>query len=143
MRTRSIPENIGVARARLDVLLLQAQAPLDVNLRGTDKRRNLRGRIRFTGKLRDEFPLRGVEQFMTLLTLLVLVLGYEPTFDKNLPWWNPDNWHWQAIMIVAAIVTSGAAYILHQQIQEDLKVLLAVIRASDPSVTVSTTVDTI
>jgi hypothetical protein len=30
---------------------------------------------------------------------------------------------------------------MYQAIQEDLKVLLAVIRASDPSVTVSTSID--
>ena len=40
-----------------------------------------------------------------------------------------------------AFITIVIAFFLYQQIQDDLKVLLAVIRASDPSVTVSTSVD--
>ncbi|WP_254506912.1 serine/threonine-protein kinase [Anatilimnocola floriformis] len=54
-----------------------------------------------------------------------------------------DNIFWTPLAIVSAAITCGCAYFLYQQIQDDLKVLLAVIRASDPSVTVSTTVDSI
>jgi uncharacterized membrane protein (DUF485 family) len=59
-----------------------------------------------------------------------------------LTWYKPKNDIWLSVIVVAAMVTIGIAYFLYQQIQEDLKVLLAVIRAADPSVTVSTTIDT-
>ncbi len=78
----------------------------------------------------------------TLIALLILVVWYPPTFDPKRAWYD-DNIHWTAVMIVTALITSTISYLLYQQIQEDLKVLLAVIRASDPSVTVSTSIDSL
>jgi serine/threonine protein kinase len=77
------------------------------------------------------------------ISLLILAPGsfYPPSegVTKALE----DNVPWLIVIIVAAIVTILGAFVLYQQIQEDLKVLLAVIRASDPSVTVSTTIESI
>lgn len=52
-----------------------------------------------------------------------------------------DNMFWMIVLIVAAIITVVPSFFIYQAIQDDLKVLLAVIRASDPSVTVSTSID--
>jgi hypothetical protein len=87
------------------------------------------------GRLRRQSAWFLVSTIIVALgALLCLLTFYEP---------QPENKKWQWIIVVAALVTISLAFFLYQQIQEDLKVLLAVIRASDPSVTVSTTVDSI
>lgn len=78
--------------------------------------------------------------FFALVSLLILS-WYVPHRDNTAPWY-PDNINWLVVTIIAAIVTIAPAFFIYQAIQEDLKVLLAVIRAADPSVTVSTTIDT-
>jgi serine/threonine protein kinase len=75
-----------------------------------------------------------------LLSTIVVALG---ALFFMLWLYKPENENWLLVIVGAALVTICLAYFLYQQIQEDLKVLLAVIRASDPSVTVSTTVDSI
>lgn len=93
------------------------------------------------GKLRRQSAAFLVSTLLaTLIALFILVVIYPPTFDAKKPWYD-DNIPWSALMIVSAFITSVVAYVLYQQIQDDLKVLLAVIRASDPSVTVSTSID--
>lgn len=76
----------------------------------------------------------------TLVVLFILVYYRETPGVTNV-WY--DNIPWMAVAIIAAFISCVGSYFLYQQIQEDLKVLLAVIRAADPSVTVSTTVDSI
>ncbi|QDU31830.1 Serine/threonine-protein kinase PknB [Anatilimnocola aggregata] len=76
---------------------------------------------------------------VSLVALLILASGYPPTEYKGDPWSNQIPW--LVVTIVAAIITILGSFFLYQQIQEDLKVLLAVIRAGDPSVTVSTSID--
>jgi hypothetical protein len=74
--------------------------------------------------------------------LLILAWPYPPKPGVPGSGWE-DNIPWLVVTILVAMVTVLISFVLYQQIQEDLKVLLAVIRASDPSVTVSTSVDTI
>jgi eukaryotic-like serine/threonine-protein kinase len=57
--------------------------------------------------------------------------------------YKPSNQNWLVVVVATAFVTIVLAFFIYQQIQDDLKVLLAVIRASDPSVTVSTSIDSI
>jgi serine/threonine protein kinase len=75
-----------------------------------------------------------------LLSTIVVALG---ALLFLLSLYEPANKIWLTVIVAAALATICLAYFLYQQIQDDLKVLLAVIRASDPSVTVSTTVDSI
>lgn len=74
-----------------------------------------------------------------LLTTTAVALG---ALLFLLTFYKPQNDIWLVTIVAAALINILLAYFLYQQIQDDLKVLLAVIRAADPSVTVSTTIDT-
>jgi len=81
---------------------------------------------------------------VALIALLILASVYPPTPGAGDSWFGyPDDIPWLVVTILAAIVTIVGAFFLYQQIQEDLKVLLAVIRAGDPSVTVSTSIESL
>lgn len=75
--------------------------------------------------------------FLALLILATLMISH-PTGDGGDV---VKQVIWMIVLIVAAIVTVVPSFFIYQMIQDDLKVLLAVIRASDPSVTVSTSID--
>jgi serine/threonine protein kinase len=75
--------------------------------------------------------------FVALLILIIRIVLNPPQAPNDLFW----NLVWMIVLVVASIVTLVPAFFIYQAIQDDLKVLLAVIRASDPSVTVSTSID--